>query len=92
MISRRKWKHRHQPLSALELLRAHLETPDEAAWYAEQLERLGRIMFGDLWDDKPLRPNETTPESSRSWSSRGDDRTPQRGVPTSASRRRCGEK
>jgi hypothetical protein len=33
-------------------LEAGLQTPDEAAWYAERHERLGRALFGDLWDSE----------------------------------------
>lgn len=37
-------------VSAMQLLAENLATLDEAAWYAARIERLGRAMFGDLWD------------------------------------------
>lgn len=40
---------RNRDLSALARLEAGLQTQDEAAWYAERIERLGRLMFGDSW-------------------------------------------
>lgn len=40
----------------LEQVSEHLESDDESAWYAERLEILGKIMFGDLW-----KPQEPTP-------------------------------
>jgi hypothetical protein len=39
-------------LSAVGRLESGLQLPDEAAWYAERHERLGRALFGDLWDSE----------------------------------------
>jgi hypothetical protein len=44
-------------LNALERLTERAETKDET-WYAERLERLGRAIFGELWDDHPEAPVE----------------------------------
>jgi hypothetical protein len=49
MKAHRKTIRRPQPLSAMQVLEAHLETKDEAAWYAERIEQLGRVLFGELW-------------------------------------------
>jgi hypothetical protein len=33
----------------LQQVSERLESDDESAWYAERLEILGKVMFGDLW-------------------------------------------
>ncbi len=60
MIRKHRHRHRRRRItprdghrSALDRLEAGLQTQDEAAWYAERLERLGRLLFGDLWDANP---------------------------------------
>lgn len=50
MRARRSVNHRQKRANALEVLQTALETPDEAAWYAQRLELLGRAIFGDLWE------------------------------------------
>lgn len=50
----KRFRRRSRGASLLEALEAHLQTKDDAAWYAERLERLGVVMFGELWEtDKP---------------------------------------
>lgn len=46
--------------SAMELVAARLIVPDEAARYAERIERLGQAMFGELWQvEKDAAQNPT---------------------------------
>jgi hypothetical protein len=47
----------------MELLAAHLVVPDESAWYAERLEQLGQVMFGDLWNNDVPQPT-SKPETN----------------------------
>jgi hypothetical protein len=47
-----------QALAAVDQLEAGLHTQDEASWYAERLERLGRILFGDLWDTEARKDSQ----------------------------------
>ena len=54
-------KRRSDQLNALKRLEQRLGEDHEAAWYAERLERLGQVMFGDLWRDKA---EEETKESN----------------------------
>ena len=56
MRIRRVLPRRPRSTSVWDLLEAHSQTIDEAAWYAERLERLGRAMFGDLWDSEKSQP------------------------------------
>ena len=60
----KKLQRRSRGVSALELLEAHLKTPDEAAWYAERLERLGTVMFGELWRSDAPQPESANTETS----------------------------
>lgn len=53
---------RREPQTAMQLLGEHLNTRDEAAWYAERIERLGRAMFGDLWDSEKAKSANQTSE------------------------------
>lgn len=46
----RRTIRRPRESSALAVLETCLNTPDEAAWYAERLQRLGKAIFGDLWE------------------------------------------
>ena len=45
----RKRESRPRGYRAVEQLEAGLNTKDEASWYAERLEQLGQVIFGDLW-------------------------------------------
>lgn len=38
--------------SPLEQITEHLGTQDDAAWYAERLDILGRLMFPEQWESK----------------------------------------
>ena len=49
-------------LTALERLGAGLVATDEEAWYAERLERLARVMSGDLWDSNASRTHSENSE------------------------------
>jgi hypothetical protein len=54
--SRKTFRSRRRGETAMEFLAAHLVIPDEAAWYAARLERLGQVMFGDLWNNDVPQP------------------------------------
>jgi hypothetical protein len=56
--SRKTLRRRRRGETAMELLAAYLIVPDEAARYAERIERLGQAIFGELW-----RSDETNSES-----------------------------
>lgn len=52
-------RQRDTRMTPLEHLESGLQTPDEAAWYAERCERLGRALFGDLWDSEKTESAQT---------------------------------
>lgn len=63
MNAHRKIRFRREPLRAVDLLEARLKIKDDA-WYAARLERLGRVIFGDLWDPgAPKAASENTEPS-----------------------------
>ena len=49
-VRTRRIQGRESGSSAMQVLEAHLNNQDEAAWYAERIERLGKVIFGDLWE------------------------------------------
>jgi hypothetical protein len=55
---RKPLRQRSSGTNAFEMLAVHLKVTDDAAWYAERLERLGTAMFGELW-----RSDESNSES-----------------------------
>lgn len=48
--------------TAMQFLEAQLEAPTEAEWHATRLERLGRVIFGDLWDSNEPKAAREQPE------------------------------
>ena len=56
-------KRRSDRFNALERIEQRLGTYNQAARYAERIERLGQVMFGDLWRPKESEmPPENHPD------------------------------
>lgn len=82
----KKFSRRGRGANAFELLAAHLKVTDDAAYYAERLERLGRAMFGELWETEKSPPPGQPQAASGIVRCAGPcgGRPPRRDVPTSA--------
>lgn len=72
--SRTTRSYRTEHPSVFAVLKSHLEEArDDAAWYAQRMEALGRVLFGDLWEEEKLEArnqsmnsHEPRPQSSGS--------------------------